>query len=327
MKVFVTGGTGLLGNNILRQLTKDGHELVALIRGQVDDEVFRGINTKFVTGDLSDQATIDQAANGCDVVIHSAALIHLGWTRLKESLMVNRDGTKTIVNACAKHGCKLVYVGTVNSLAIGRAGKPTSEQTTIQEAGDQILCSYVTSKREAAEVVRRAAQDGLQASMVHPGFMLGPWDWKPSSGRMMLEIARNWTPIAPSGGTSLCDARDVAAATIAAIQKASRDCPEYILAGHNMTYRNLWDEMSLRMNTQKTWMSAGPVQRWIGGLGGDLVTKVVGKEPDLNSAGIKMSAQFHYYDSTLAESELGYQIRDAAEILDTAAEWINERHL
>jgi len=65
MRIFVTGGTGLLGNNILRQLTESGHELTSLVRGQPDPAVFAGINTDFVSGDLLDQEVIDDAVSRC----------------------------------------------------------------------------------------------------------------------------------------------------------------------------------------------------------------------------------------------------------------------
>ena len=327
MKVFVTGGTGLLGNNILRQLSDQGHSLVSLVRGQVDDSIFDGIETEFVHGDLSDVGILSKAIASCDAVIHSAAMIHLGWTKLDESMQANRDGTRTIVDACIDNRAKLVYVGTVNTLALGTPAQPANEDTPIEPAVEQVPCSYVTSKRGGVREVESGIQRGLRASIVHPGFMLGPWDWKPSSGRMMLEIARNWTPIAPSGGTSLCDARDVAAATIAAIDRGKDDGRQFVLAGHNMTYRDLWNEMSVRMKTQKPLMTAGPLQRWLGGVGGDLVTKITGKELDVNSAGVRMSSQYHWYDSTRAITELGYQIRDANETLDACADWIRKHHL
>ena len=74
-----------------------------------------------------------------------------------------------------------------------------------------IPCPYVVSKQAGEQAVRQQIEAGLDAVIVHPGLMFGPWDWKPSSGRMMLQVARNFTPMAPTGGCSICDVRDVAA--------------------------------------------------------------------------------------------------------------------
>lgn len=326
MRIFVTGGTGLLGNTILRQLTAAGHDLLSLVRGEPDPTVFDGIGTDFVKGDLLDHEVIDHAVSRSDAVIHSAGLIHLGWTRLEESMRVNRDGTRAIVEACLKHDRKLVHVGTVNTVAIGTRRAPSDETTPLDHAGGQVPCSYVVSKKAGVAEVQKGIAQGLRTVMVHPGFMVGPWDWKPSSGRMFVEIGRGWKPIAPSGGCCVCDSRDVAAGTIAAIDADVENGRQYILGGENLTYFHLWKEMAKRMGARRPVMPAGPLQRIIGGLAGDLRSRFAA-EGDLNSAGVKMSSLFHFHDSSRARRELGYQTRDVAESLDDGAEWIKTHHM
>ncbi|MFK8110591.1 MAG: NAD-dependent epimerase/dehydratase family protein [Rubripirellula sp.] len=325
MRIFVTGGTGLLGNTILRQLSGH-HQLLSLVRGEPATEVFDGIDTDFVSGDLSDGNVIDAAVAECDAVIHSAGLIHIGWQRMAESMQVNCDGTRVVARACLEHQRKLVHVGTVNALAIGTKQGPSNEETPQDHAGGQIPCSYVVSKRAGVQEVLDLVKQGLRAVIVHPGFMLGPWDWKPSSGRMMLEVGRGWKPIAPSGGCCVCDSRDVAAGTIAALEAEVENGREFILGGENWKYVDLWAEMAKRMGTRPPLMPAGPAQRWIGAIAGDLWTKIAG-EGDLNSAGVKMSSIYHWHDSSRAIAELGYQHRDAQESLDDCAKWIKKHHL
>lgn len=325
MRIFVTGGTGLLGNTVLRQLSGE-HELLSLVRGEPDPEVFAGIDTRFIQGSITDQDVIDSAVSQSDAVIHSAGLIHIGWQRLEESMSVNRDGTRVIVDACLQHSSKLLHVGSVNALAIGSKEGPSDENTPHDYLGGQTPCVYVVSKRAGVAEVQQAIPKGLKTVIVHPGFMLGPWDWKPSSGRMMLEVGRGWKPIAPSGGCCVCDSRDVAAATITALQADVENGREYILGGQNMTYFDLWTEMAKRMGTRPPLMPAGPVQRWMGAVAGQLWSKVAG-EGDLNSAGVKMSSLYHWHDSSRAQAELGYESRDVSESLDACAEWIKEHHL
>jgi dihydroflavonol-4-reductase len=325
MRIFVTGGTGLLGNTILRQLSDQGHELISLVRGEPDSQVFEGINTELLAGELLNHEVIDQAIAQCDAVIHSAAMIHIGWKQLDESMRVNRDGTRSIAEACLKHGSKLVYVGTVDTLALGTRDQPADESTPLDNAGGKVDCSYVVSKRAGVEAVLAGVKQGLRAVIVHPGFMLGPWDWKPSSGRMMLEVGRSWKPIAPSGGCSLCDSRDVASGTIAAIEAEVESGRQFILAGENVTYRQLWTEMANRMGTRPPIITAGPAQEWIAGFAGDLWS-LVASESDVNSAGVKMSGLYHFYDSSRARLELGYRNRPISESLDASADWIKRYH-
>ncbi len=327
MRIFVTGGTGLLGNTILRQLGDMGLPTLALVRSAPDPKVFEGIDSQFIHGDLCDGLTIDQAVSQCDAVIHSAGLIHLGWKRLEESMRVNRDGTRAIVDACVKHGRKMIHVGTVNTLAVGSFQAPADEETPLDNAGGQTPCSYVVSKRAGVSEVLDGVSRGLRAVIVHPGFMLGPWDWKPSSGRMALEVGRKWRPLTPSGGCSVCDSRDVASATIQALEKGGENGRQFILAGVNWRYKELWAEFARRMGRRPPIMRAGPAMRVVAGWGGDLWSLAARRECDMNSAGVKMSSLYHWHDSSRARQELGYQTRDIDETLDASVQWIKTHHL
>jgi len=326
MRILVTGGTGLLGNNLVRQLAEAGYEVAAWVRSDPPPQVFADVAVNLVRGDLFDRPAIDQVVKHHDVVIHSAGLIHLGWHRLDESMRVNCDATANLAEACLRHAKKLIHVGSVNTLAVGTRTGPANEETPWDQAGGQVPCSYVQSKRAGVAEVLSRVEQGLRAAIIHPGFMLGPWDWKPSSGRMMLELGRGWKPISPTGGCSICDARDVARGTIAAIERGGEDGRQYILAGENWTYKQLWTEMAKRMGRRPPLIKAGPLQLQIGALAGDLWTRFSGREGDLNSAAVRMSRMFHWYDSNRAASELGYQCRSAAESLDDAADWLRRHH-
>ena len=106
-------------------------------------------------------------------------------------------------------------------------------------------------------MIRQAVQRGLQAMIVNPAFMLGPWDWKPSSGRMLLEVALRFSPAAPLGGVSICDVRDVAAGCLAALQRGQVG-RQYILAGHNMTYFEAWKLFAEAAGRRGPWSQARP---------------------------------------------------------------------
>ena len=323
MKYLVTGGTGLLGNNLLRLLTEAGHTATAITRGPVAPEVAAGIDADWVVGELNDDAFLRRSIDGCDGVIHSAGVIHLGWKRLQESLRINRDATSLIAAAAADQGVRLVHVGTVNTMAIGSASGPSDETTDRDANGGQIDCSYVVSKRAGNDAVHKAVrQSGLDAVLVHPGFMLGPYDWKPSSGRMYVEVTKAWRPLAPAGGCSVCDVRDVAAGCIAALTADVESGRDFILAGHQMTYLDLWRAMAQAAGQRQPLGRLGPVPRWLAGIGGDLAAKVTGRESDINSAAIAMSSQYHWHDSGRAIDELGYTIRPFDETLRDAAEWL-----
>lgn len=330
--IFVTGATGLLGNCIVRELLGRGESVRALCRAGTSREPFEGLNTshdpvlEIIEGDLSCVDRLTEAVEGCRAVIHSAAFIHIGWSRLEQSRSVNVQGTRRVIQACLTHQTKLVHVSTVDTLPAARSiDLPIDETSTISDGVDKVPCSYVVSKSEADVAVRHAvAQRSLNACIVHPGFMLGPYDWKPSSGRLMLAVSRAPLAIAPEGGCSLCDARDVAAGTISAVDRGKTG-ESYILAGENLTYRQFWK--LIRQTTGR----GGPV------LCPKRVLQLVGWsctavqflfprwEGDVNGAAIAMGRLGHYYSSAKAQKQLGYTNRPSSETLEDAWRWLSQR--
>jgi dihydroflavonol-4-reductase len=319
--LLITGATGLLGNNVVRQALARGHTVTVLHRGPVDAPAIAGLGVRIAPGDLRDAAAVNHACEeGIDGIIHSAGLIHLGWQRVEESLEVNRDGTRNIAQAAMAHGLRMVHVSTVNTLPAGAEDRWIDEQA-VGEA--KVPCAYVISKQAAeAEVIQRLSQ-GLDAVIVHPGFMLGPWDWKPSSGRMICELADRWTPYAPWGGCSVCDVRDVADGCLAALEQAPTG-RHFILAGHNLLYLDLWTAIARALGRRPPWLRARRPARAIAGACGDLWSRISGRESDLNSAAVEMSSLFHYYSSQRAQHELGYQIRPFDSSLRDAIAWLRD---
>ena len=321
--IFLTGGTGLLGNTILRSLLERGHSVRVLSRSGVN-EAFGGLDVEVVRGDLSDAECLEKAITGCQAVIHSAAHIHIGWSQLSASRDVNVEGTRKIADSCHRQSARLVYISTVDTLPAAR-----SLDDLIDESGEdgvaKTLCSYVVSKTEAEAVVRQMHRESnLDVVIIHPGFMLGPYDWKPSSGRMMLEVTKAPFPIAPPGGCSLCDSRDVAEAVVEALV-AGRSGRNYILAGENLTYQELWQQMLDTAGRKKRVRRMGTSIRWAG-KAIDLALRVLPlREGDVNGAAIEMGCLNHFYDSSRASEELGYSRRATHETLADAWQWLESR--
>lgn len=321
MTILVTGATGLLGNNVVRVLRESGVDVRVLVRAASDPRPLRGVDVERQEGDIRDPVAVSRACRGVEAVVHAAALVHIGWTQLDIQRAINVEGTRNVVTAARAEGARLVHISTVDTLAAGGRRQVTDEET-VERAG-KVPCGYVVTKREAERLVREEIERGLDASIVHPGFVLGPWDWKPSSGRMLLAVARRFTPLAPRGGISVCDARDVAAG-IVAVWRRGQPGRSYILAGHNLPFLDLWQQMARATCGRPPWFRAGPILRSIGGGWGDLTTRLTGRESDVNSASVAMSSLFHYYSSDRAVEEVGYSIRPLEQTLDDAWHWFME---
>lgn len=323
MRIFLTGGTGLLGNNILRQGLQRGWTFTALTRKSSDPKPFADLNVDLVYGELDDVQVLDEAISNCDLVIHSAAQIHIGWKKREESMHANRDGTQAVVDVARKHRKKMVYVSTVNTLAIGQPDAPSNENTP----GDgQTPSTYVLTKRAAEKVVTdamAAVENPLSATIVHPGFMLGPNDWKPSSGRMIVELSHRSPPMSPSGGCSVCDVRDVADGIIAIIEREKYG-EHYVLAGRNMSYFDLWTQIAAQFSHRGPYTILRRPGQIVIGTFCDWFLSPGKEESVMNSAAIKMSSQFHYHDSSHAAQDLGYTNRSLDQTLGDAIAWMRQ---
>ncbi len=320
MLYLVTGATGLVGNNVVRALLQRGDRVRVLARSSSDPRPLAGLDVELELGDVRDTAAVQRAVDGVDRVIHAAAYVHIGWSGLEVAQAVNVGGTAAVA-ACARRAqIRLVHVSSVDALGLPPGGEPADEETPL---GGGVLCPYVVTKRAAEQVVLAEVAAGLDAVIVNPAYMVGPWDWKPSSGRMLLEVARNRALFAPLGTNNFCDVRDVAAGVLTAADRgvAGR---RYILGGERLSYFQAWRIFARVTRSIPPLFPAGPLVRVAAGHWGDLMTWWTGREGDINSAVTTSSAQKRNFQSTRAERELGYHSRPLAESAADAWQWFRE---
>lgn len=324
MLTLVTGATGLVGNNVVRLLLERGDKVRVLVRGSsasgAGGRALQGLPVEICLGDVCQADTVRQACRGVQRVVHAAAHVQIGWTGLETQRAVNVGGTRNVAAAAAAEGARLLHVSTVNALGRGDHAHAANEDTP---PGDSIPCPYVVTKCEAEQVLLEEVSRGLDATIVNPGFMLGPWDWKPSSGRMMLQVASGWAKLAPPGGNDICDVRDVAAGILTALERGQRG-RRYILSGEYMSFLDAWRMFARIVGVKPPWFAAKRPGLWVYGHAGDLWGKLTGREPELNSAAVAMSKLEHHYSYARAAAELDYHPRPAQEAAEAAWAWFRE---
>jgi dihydroflavonol-4-reductase len=314
---LITGGTGLVGNNLVRLLLERGLRVRTLVRRNAAGRELDGLPVEVVAGDVTDATAVRQAMDGARTVIHSAAMVHVGWRGLDTMRRVNVQGTRLVAEAARKAGARLVQVSSVNALGLTGDGSPADEDTPFQNT---VECPYVVTKREAEQVVLEEVDRGLDAVIVNPVFMLGAWDWKPSSGRMLLEVAQGKGLFAPPGSQHFADVRDIAAAIAAALQRGKRG-RRYILAGHHLSFLEAWTLFARVTGRRPPRGTAPPPLVRFAGRVGDLIGHCVGREGPLNSAAATMSLLRQHFSSDRAREELGYTNRPLEDTVDHAWGW------
>lgn len=292
----VTGATGLLGNNLVRTLVARGDRVRVLARGTGRKEL-AGVDVEVIPGDLDDPDALRRTFAGAEVVVHAAANVWVGDTGRAEMERVNVDGTRAVC-AAVPAGARLVHVSSVDGLGMRSRAHPADED--VAPADHEGGVPYVDTKRSADRVVRTS---GVEHVIVHPTFMIGPWDWKPSSGRMVLAVAAGQAKLAPTGGNNFVHVGDVVDGVVAA--STARSGGAWILGNENLSYREAWSRMAAVLGVGAPWAELpAPLTR--------LAASALGaaqrfglREGEVNRATTAMSLLPHYFDPSRARRELG----------------------
>ncbi len=304
---LVTGATGLVGNNLVRRLLELGRSVRVLVRPRRNgtDISLAGLPVTQVTGTLEDEAAMGQATAGVSLVVHAAAMVHCGWRHRDEMQRVNVEGPSRLAQATRRSGARFIQVSSVDALGLRADGQPADEETP---PGGMVECPYVVTKREAEAAVLAEVDRGLDAVIVNPVYMIGPWDWKPSSGRMLLEVGSGKGLLAPPGANDFVDVRDVVSGIEAAIERGQTG-RRYILGGHALSYLEAWQVFAEVTGRRPPLGNAPPAAVRVAGWFGDLAGMVLKREPPVNSAAASMSMLPHNFSCQRAIDELGYQFR------------------
>jgi dihydroflavonol-4-reductase len=169
--VFITGATGLTGSNVCRQLVERGDSVQALVRPTSDTEALREMGVRLVSGDITDADDVRRAADGCEVAIHTAALLGASNQDMAEFEAVNTGGTTHVLDAAATLGLRRVVAlstGTFFDTSSGASleDAPVADQTS----GDP----YNQTKLAAFNEAHRRAEAGQDVVTCHPGAIYGP---------------------------------------------------------------------------------------------------------------------------------------------------------
>ena len=228
MKVAVTGASGHIGNCLVRSLTEKGASVRALVHRSETGVPSHGVEV--VRGDLLDSGALAHLCEGADTVFHLAAKVSIDNRQPAALFEVNVKGTGLVIEAAARSGVrKFVHFSSIDALHPGNGNLPLDEHSELVTARKNL---YAYTKARSEELVVKAAAEGLDAVIVSPTAVIGPYDHKVSIlGSALLKIYSQKLPFLVRGGYNWVDVRDVAHAAIHAIHAGKRGV-KYIVAGH-----------------------------------------------------------------------------------------------
>lgn len=197
----------------------------------------------------------------------------------------------------------LVHASTVNTIGYGSPERYANEAAPMQSPFKGSF--YADSKREGERIVLDAAKEGRHVVVVNPGFMLGPCDVKPSSGRMLLAAYRKPLMFTPKGGKAFVHVGDVAQAMVSALTQGVSGC-RYIAVNRKacISIKELYCMQASVCGYRQLTV---PVPDWLllaGGRVGD-VLRWMGIKTQVSTRNVRQLLVREYYDSSRAVRELG----------------------
>jgi dihydroflavonol-4-reductase len=235
MKVAVTGASGHIGNCLIQELIKKGARIKVLVhdfRNNLDE-----MEVDLIQGNLLEPESLISLCEGIDVVFHLAAKIAIDNRSSELVYNTNVTGTKNIIKAANIGGVKkFIHFSSIDAFQIEPSNHILDENRSLFVSNKSV---YSFSKAEGEREVMKAVKEGLNAVILSPTAVIGPFDFRGSLlGKALLEIYQNKLPFLVSGGYNWVDVRDVVSASIQAIE-SGRQGEKYILSGNFCSLKEL----------------------------------------------------------------------------------------
>jgi len=314
VKVFVTGGTGFIGGEVVRQLRARGDEVACLVRSPEKAGKLRELGCELIKGDLGDVEALRAGMVGCDALIHAAAMYEVGIPAKQRPAMheANVRGTELVLQVAqaAKVG-KVVYVSTVGIFG-NTHGKVVDE--SYEHPGKQFTSYYEETKLEAHRIAKRMmAEDGPPGVIVQPGGVYGPGDTSQIADLLSEFFAgRLFLLPFPDLGICLSHVEDIAAGILLALDKGKLG-EAYVISGPATTMREAIETVA-HLSGRKAPKRAMPtaVLRALTPIG-PLVGKLAGQPPNLRELISSADGVTFWASYEKAGRELGYAPRGMTE--------------
>lgn len=328
MKILLLGGNGLLGHNVLKQLLQQGHEVHALLRNvsALRTDGFPNVHERLQTfqGSLLDDAALQAAAQGCDAILNCAGVTDMSLLHYDDYLPVNRDLCPRLVQLMERlHITRLVHTSTANTIGYGTPSQPADEQAPMQPPFSRSY--YGRSKQEGEALLMQAAQrhPDWHIVIVNPGFMVGAYDTKPSSGTLLLTGYRKPVMLAPRGGKSFVHVADAAVAIANALTCGTHG-GRYLLTGQNLSLKQFYRLQAQVCNYRQCIIPLPNAVLAVAGWCGDLV-RLCGVRTQLSTRNVRQLMVREYYDNTRALTDFQMPQTPISQAIRDFFEWYLSR--
>ena len=317
--ILVTGASGFLGTELLKQLINENENVRALKRSnsvlRMSDELKNKI--EWVDGDVTDVQSVEDAMQGCSKVYHCAAIVSFNPKAAAHMMQVNVNGTANVVNTALHLGIeKLLYVSSIASLGRSLGNDHLTEESKWEES--KLNSKYALSKYGGEMEVWRGIAEGLNAVIINPSVIIGAGKWDEGTAKFFNDAWKG-IPFYTKGVTGFVGVKDVAAVMIHLMESDIVN-ERFIVNAENMVYQDFFNQVcdGLGKPHPKIHMPA-----WMGELAWRaewLRSKLTGKPPMAQKENVRVALTKFYYSSEKLKQKIGFEFTPMKKVIAETCE-------
>jgi dihydroflavonol-4-reductase len=319
MKVFVTGGNGFLGLNIVRALVEAGHEVTALTRANSNTTYLDQFSVQTVEGELTDLQWLTKTLTGMDAVIHTAGITGCKKSEFPKLVKVNADSTRTMCEASlAANIQRFVFTSTTSTVGAGNHRVVADENSPLR--GFRAKNPYGISKQIAERHVIDATNKGLNTIILNPAEVVGEFDYNLQWGRIILAVAFNQLPFVPPGGASFCHAAEVGRAHVNALTMGGTG-EKYILGGVNTSIQSYIETIESQLGRRADRPGGNYWMKYCRAWMHENFPLLVREPQAVEAYRMRVFGGDYFFSSASAVKKLGYRELTLEQMVSDAIQW------
>ena len=324
MKVLVTGSNGLLGHHVVLELIKRQYDVSIIVRSTKNIH-FNLSKTEVSIGNFNNYESLKQAATGCDAIIHIAAVTATNLLHYEDYSKINVDGSELIIKVADQLKInRIVYISSANTIGFGLEQQLADENFDIEFPFSESF--YARSKVASEQLFLEASnKPNKHIVIINPTFMVGAFDTKPSSGKLLLMGYKKRLMFTPKGGKNFVAVENVAVSVCNALVQGKTG-ERYLASGINLSFKNFYRLQSQVENYNQYVFELPNFILILVGKTGDVLRKL-GIATELSTMNLQQLLIKEYYCNEKAKVELNLPETDLRKAIKEAINWFKQHKM
>jgi dihydroflavonol-4-reductase len=320
MRVLVTGANGLLGHHLVRQLVDAGDSVRALVRKTSNVMGLEGVDCERVYGDVRNSDAFREAADGCELIYHTAAVFqYVGYSK-EDMYSTAEAGARNAVDAAKDAGVKRIVLTSSTAVLGGNLEPSPLSENAVANLED--MPDYLKTKAiQEQTALEHGKQTGIDVIAVNPSMFIGPQDFRPSAS---LDLITGYIqdPLKScfKGGLSIAHVDDIAAGHRLLADKGTPG-ERHIVSAQNWDYRTIMKNIAELCGIRGPGPDVPKPVAFLAAAGMELASTITRKPPLVTRDMTRALGRFFWYDCSKA-TKLGFEARPSRDTLADTIAWL-----